>query len=685
MTERAVSRARFVPPLALGILALSSEWLRGVPGQVAIYPMLGAFPGLALSWALAPRASATTRWVLGLTLAPLVSSILGWVAVSAGLPIPLATRSIGWAAWLAWMLITARRAGAPREGDDAPSSAAMWALSLALAAAIALPHLLNPWMLVKSDAWLHAGLVHQILERGIPPEDPRFAGLHINYVWFFNLFVALLTRVHDSNPFVFMTLLNVVDVALLGWLAWLLGWLTWRSREGALGAALVTWFGFNALAWLLWPLHGVSGVSDLLRGRGSIHFHLPELHLMSWRIMSDLGPPYTWIENFADKFITGTSLSYAWLLMMLGLWATLRITRGGGTGLWIISVLCATGMMLWHGVVGLSVGPVVVCAALVALLARPPLVAAPAASRLWRAALAALGGMLLALPYTLSISRGWNARETGINVSPIHLDPMMTWTLITSTTFALVFAWRPISEALKQRRGDVAWLVIYAAGIYAFSILIALPNNNEAKFAFEAFVPLAILGGLTFMRWTAALRARAGAIGVTALGILLALPLVLTLVGFTLDPERHTYAALNPAPGEDQLYAWIAARTPRDMVLVDGGYRDLIMVRARRQLYLGSSSGPERAAFPLAQVIERRAVMADLYGPGRDLDRDAAALARLGRPAAVLYRGADARPGTRPGAVLAARPDLFEPLYDRDGFVLYAVRMPKAAATGARS
>src|SRR5438477_13066241 len=98
------------------------------------------------------------------------------------------------------------------------------------------------------------------------------------------------------------------------------------------------------------------------------------------------------------------------------------------------------------------------------------------------------------------------------------------------------------------------------------------------------------------------------------------------------------------------------------MVLVDNRYRDLIMVRACRQLYLGSASGPERAGFPLREVITRRAVMADLYGPARDLDGDVAALARLGRPAAVLYRSQDAAAGKRPDAALAARPDRFERL-----------------------
>jgi len=49
----------------------------------------------------------------------------------------------------------------------------------------------------------------------------------------------------------------------------------------------------------------------------------------------------------------------------------------------------------------------------------------------------------------------------------------------------------------------------------------------------------------------------------------------------------------------------------------------------------------------------------------------------------VLYRAADARPGEQPGRALATRPDRFERTYDRDGFVLYAVRMPSPSTRGA--
>ena len=38
-----------------------------------------------------------------------------------------------------------------------------------------MPPLIDRWVVVHSDGWVHTGLVWELLERGFPPEDPRFA------------------------------------------------------------------------------------------------------------------------------------------------------------------------------------------------------------------------------------------------------------------------------------------------------------------------------------------------------------------------------------------------------------------------------------------------------------------------------------------------------------------------------
>jgi hypothetical protein len=296
----------------------------------------------------------------------------------------------------------------------------------------------------------------------------------------------------------------------------------------------------------------------------------------------------------------------------------------------------------------------------------------------------ALAGFAVALPYTWSISRGWDPRTSGLHQSLLQLDYRMFITIGASSAFALAFAWGPARRAFAERRAELAPLVAYAAALYVFSLFMALPNHNESKFAFEVFAPLAILGGVAFLPWCRAVTRRFGGVGRVALAVFFLVPPVVTIVGFTLDPTRWATPETNPLPGEMALYAWIQRETPRTAVVVDNGFRDLIMVRARRQLYLGSSAGPEKAGFPLTQVIERRAVMTDLYVTFATLDSDVAALVRLGRPGYVLVRDADFTPAASPRPVFAGRPDLFQSVYDRDGFVVYHV-VPSAAAGAERS
>jgi hypothetical protein len=111
--------------------------------------------------------------------------------------------------------------------------------------------------------------------------------------------------------------------------------------------------------------------------------------------------------------------------------------------------------------------------------------------------------------------------------------------------------------------------------------------------------------------------------------------------------------------------------TPAHAVFLDQGFRDSFPVGGRRRLYLGTPYGPDKAAYPRDQVVARRAVMADVYGPGEALEDDASALRRLGAPAYVVYR-----PGGVTPPPPARRPDLFEPVYDREGYVVYRVTEP---------
>ncbi len=72
------------------------------------------------------------------------------------------------------------------------------------------------------------------------------------------------------------------------------------------------------------------------------------------------------------------------------------------------------------------------------------------------------------------------------------------------------------------------------------------------------------------------------------------------------------------------------------------------MVFARRQMFCGSPAGPDLAGLPADDAADRHRVQADLYGEGREVERDAERLARFGRPVFVIWRSG-ATSGAREG------------------------------------
>lgn len=660
-------RSAWLAPALMAAAGLIGPRLPGLPGELGTYLWLGALPGLAVSALLGGALTGAERWTLGLAISPLLSATLG--ALLAGLGVPLATG----ARWIGGLGAAAAIAGAliPRPRGEPPSRAFRWWPVLA-AALLALPAILNPWIRVRSDTWVHGLLVWEIVERGVPPQDPRFAGLTLNYVWIYNLFIAQLAALGGGDPFTFMVVFNVVSMAVFLRLVWHIAARVWREHAAADGALLLAAVGFNAGAWLLWPLRLVRALGGYERGGAEIQRQLAAHHLGTVDVLFSLSAPFALMASLLDKFMLGTALGYAWLLFALFLWALVRWVEEGAADAPVWATAAAAGMLFVHGVVGLSVLPVVVATlALTALLGRR-LDWLPRPGRLAAFGAAIAAGIALAAPYTLAISRGWTEEKSGLQHSYFGFGVIMPWTLLTSCGVAMWLARRPVVNAFRERKPAAALLVLFAAAMIAFSLVIRLPSRNENKFPFQCFLPLAVLGGAAFLPASRALLARRGPVlGGLILAALFAVPPALTLGSYIADPGGRDSPALHPAPGERALEAWIRGETARDAVIVDDGFRDLLAVQARRRLYLGSSSGPELAGFPRDQVVERRAVVADLYGPGEGLERDAASLRRLGAPAYVLYR-----PGAPSPPPASRRPDLFEPAYDREGHVVYRVTVP---------
>ncbi len=677
---------RIGPVAATFALGAAGLFLPGPAGDVASFVWLGVFPGLAWVRLLLPGAPAATRWTLGVVLAPFAASVFGWALLQAGQPLPAAARIVAIGSWLLFAGGEARTLVATTPGPaDAPGSRAPWAWSLAAAAFVALPLATSEWVRVRSDTWVHAGIAWEIAERGVWPEDPRFAGQPLSYVWFYNLFVALAGALRaEPRPFTTMATANVVWMGAQVWLAWQLAWLVWREPRAARPALPLILTGLNAGALVLWPLWFLRAFRGEVQGAAEVARIWYGAAWDRTDVLYQLGAPFAWMVNPWDKFTIGTALGYAYLLLLVTLWAGGRWLAAAGeerppgappAWRWLLVAACAAaGTMLFHSVVGLSAIPVglAACAALALLGARRRDLVEPRRALALAAALAA--GLALTLPYFLAMAGAWEADRAGFRHDYLRPGWQMPWTLLTACGLTAWAAVAGTRRSFAERRVAGVWLVAWAAAMLGFALIFHLPESNEVKFVWQVFAPLAILGGAGLAGMLASWRARLGRAGAAlAAGVAFVLPSALLLYGFLADPSAATAPETRRGPGERELYAWVRRATPTGAVFVDHRARDVLLVEGRRRLLAGTPHGPERSAFPAAELARRRSVMDDLYGPAARLDEDAALLGGLGAPIYVLYRHEDF-PGAAPWAALEADGARFERVYTTATHRVYRLR-----------
>jgi hypothetical protein len=670
---RGVRRADVVGVLALGLLAASGRFLPAGFREVALYPALGAFPGLLAARLLVRRTSGLDRWVLALALSPLLSTLVGYVLIALGVSLPSAgvlIAAVSWGGWLVATCVPEPASGAP---DGAPSRTWLaWALGFAALVA-ALP-LLNHWILIHFDGWFHAGMVWEIVLHGVPPQSPNFAGPPSNYMWMYHVYVGLLTAA-GGDPFVMMAILNVADAFVLVGLVHHLGWLLWRDERAANGAVAMALLGLNAGTWLLWPLCLVKAWTGDVTGWNEIHRILLAIRPLSDHVTFSLSAPFTVMLSLLDKFTEGTALNYAWVLLLLVLWGMLDWLGGGRRSRLALVALGTGGIFLFHGVVALSATPVLFATMAVALILRRRWRWLPGPARMAGLAAAMAGGILLGLPYLWGLLRGWTAPGTSLRHSALTLRPAIPWTIATSLAVVAWLAWGPLRRACRESRPGPVLVAIGAAITTAFTLVVHLPVDNESKFIFQILFLLALLAGAAFHPWLTRLVSRRGRPGATAIfAVLFVVGPVLTVVGYAADPAGRTSSRLRPTPAERTLYEWIRERTETNAVFLDAQQRDLIMVLGRRRLYLGTRTGTDQFAFPAQEVSRRQALMDDLYGPCRDPKGDAATLRTLGCPVYVVYRPEDRLPDANPADCAAAHPDLFQPVLAVDDYRVCRLR-----------
>ena len=541
-------------------------------------------------------------------------------------------------------------------------------MSLLLAAAALLPALLRPWIRLRADSWFHAAVVYEIERGGIPPQDPYFAGLPLQYMWFFHGLMAGVRRVVPISPFDLMVIVNgLALVALIMASANLAGWLARRQGADAgraeTMAAVVVPLGLGVLFWLFMPIRALKALVGASGGMSELVqlFRLTPLDIPTARaFLSDFGS----VPFFLNKFMVGTAYGLALTGFLVYLGAMVRFVDRPRLAPLLVAIPALFLTLMFHPVVGfttVAVSGLTGVALMITGVRRGGASFRSAAT--W--GVAVLAALALAGPYLVGVTRG----KPGTQMVPIHLDWVNVVGLLIGCSFVLLAAFPAGRRLWREAQPFGRFLVTWILATFVFASIIRLPGPNTTdKFTYLLYLPLAILASVHLATiWR-------GPRHVVIAVLLLAPANLIGYASYFTDPDRSA------RPIEvTQAYDWLRTNTPRDAVILDSGERCDALVTVPRRQYWGRESYAEQWGYDTIEMDRRRSLRDRLLGPpgvaDGVFDRSLLEpLRQLGSPVYLIVRAEDV--GEVAFQHWSETHPQFSRVFDRPGIAIYQL-MPE--------
>jgi hypothetical protein len=646
--------------LALGLAAAAAAAPVPWPAPVAAFLLvwaLGFAPGALVAPGLAPRAGAAGRTLFALATAPFLAGAPAALMLALGVSPAAAARTVlGLIAAAALVVAFAGRAGAAGEPAREQEGRVPWLAAALWTALVAALLLGNPWLPPRSDGWFHAAVTLQMAERGVPPEDPYFAGLRLLYFWGYHawamLWIAIAPALPVWAPLIALNLAGAVAVMLgVGLLARRLG----AGDSGVWGAVAVATLGYAPFSWI-WI--GVRSFTGEVVGWDEVKRLVtmgvtPALPMMgSWTLHSSMA-------FFGDKFLVLTpfalGLAQFTLLLLTLLDFIARPGRREGTALGL-----AFGAALFiHSVVGWS-------GALLAggwwwwALWRSRIPGERHLRHVLLPLIAVFAAVVALLSPYLAITTVGKQETVAPGFSSLALG---TWLLSGLLLVPAGMAW--LWNA-RHRVAGARDLLVFAVLLTVAGLSIWLPGLNQSKFFNLLFLLLAAPAGLWWVELLSRARGPARRLLVGGLAVAIVPTIGMALVAFATERGQFGEAWEHPRAGELEGMRWARANTARDAIFVDPDLSLDLPVRARRSVMTGGEPWEQNWRYPTSALEVRRHAAMQLGALAPPTPEVEAFLRARGRPVFVTLRrrGADgparwdkALAGDHPGYRLVYRND----------------------------
>jgi hypothetical protein len=541
---------------------------------------------------------------------------------------------------------------------------------------------INPSLLMRSDAWYHASVLSEILDRGIPPKEPLFPDIPIHYMWTYHLFVAASTRLTGLNIFPALGLFNVMTAVVFPYLVFRLTSFFSKRRRDLVATPIFAISGLASAAWILWPLGLARSLVGAQRGWHDLLRVLGQIDINSWRVINflspfeSMGPLGNYMVSILDKFLTITAFAFALNVFLLCFVITLSIgfERRFAVKAFVASFLLVLGAVLFHVVVGMALILSIVGSGMLLVLYR--LIRREAKLPVFHALVlpaAAVFAGLCGFPYVLSLTP---AGDTGGVRSLLHFG------LINVITIALPLAvlFHPARKALagifRGRTRELTILATWIVALLVCNLFIDLATKNESKLIFPLFIIVFPLIVVPILDGIEEAHGRRRALLITWTALLFLLPPVLIFRGFVLDRpnEPCEVRRFEVTADEERVFEWIQNNTPKNATVIGSSTCGLMPVYAHRRDFYPDPGIVEVFQYASDKTRRYRAILDDIYAGTPLKPEDLSFLRSIGCPFYIVVWQDDRDQVLRGKAALEARPDLFKELFRNGAGSVYFIR-----------
>jgi hypothetical protein len=477
---------------ACGLTLAAAQWRPLPPALLAPagYLCLAVLPGLALLAWLGRDFRGIGAQAAALGLGPVVSGSAISLLMLAGLSVaPAAT-----AAGVVFAVAAAASACMPRRRDSNETSEAQesgakyaWLIAIVGVAIVAVFPLMGEASRLRSDAWFHVAVIYQIRGFGLPPTDPFFSGLALQYMWVYHVYTAALAEAASMNPSWAMAAVNLQAVACLALATFAL---SASLRGGPAGAALSSAFvlvGMNGLFWVFLPFKLARALVGNVKGWNEVvrQFSLLSLDMTKVRAFASVSKSQPFL---LDKFIVATAFSLGVCLSVVFALLAFRFIANGRPSTGALAAFSMAGIALYHTPTAVAFGGAAGLALVVTAIHSPkPYSRRALALILWMGLAAAMTA-----PYLYNVSSGKEATQ----LIPLGLSTVKFGCIFISCASALLFGGPTILRFLRSPASPQHFYGLFAAAAVLVSLVLVLPGPNTFdKTPFFAFLPLAPVAG----------------------------------------------------------------------------------------------------------------------------------------------------------------------------------------------